>query len=328
MLPQAGHSWDWHQAGLPQPQQQEQEYQQADFDENGPLTTDDFYDLRDQADDLHRQLQNEGNAREAVEREVEQLRCEKGHLSLRVKSLEKELSDAQANNQEGELRAAQENRRQDAAALREFEAQLQSVQSELQQSQQETSDSADKVTECDAKIISLTEELSDTRDELARAQSTIDMNQSNESEQSTLVNDLTAERDEAFQERDEARDEASSLRSQLNDQSADQSDRDELGQLQLQMATERGNTAEAVKAHALLQKTHEESHKETRSLQLQLRELRDENSRLAKAQNSRTEAQKLAELAEEMGEALTLTAAEGVYLQEEVRQLKAWGEGL
>ena len=35
--------------------------------------TDDFYDLRDQADDLHRQLQNEGNAREAVEREVEQV---------------------------------------------------------------------------------------------------------------------------------------------------------------------------------------------------------------------------------------------------------------
>lgn len=326
MLPQAGHTWDWHQAGLQQPQQQEQEYQQADFDENMPLTTDDFYDLRDQADDLHRQLQNEGNAREAVEREVEQLRCEKGHLSLRVKSLEKELSDAQANNQE--LRAAQENRRQDAAAIRELEAQLQSVQSELQQSQQETSDSANKVTECDAKINSLTEQLSDTRDELARAQSTIDMNQSNESEQSTLVNDLTAERDEAFQERDEARDEVSSLRSQLNDQSADQSDQDELGQLQLQLATEQNNASETAKAHTVLQKAHEDSHKETRSLQLQLRELRDENSRLAKAQNSRTEAQKLAELAEEMGEAPTLTAAEAVYLQEEVRQLKAWGEGL
>ena len=35
--------------------------------------TDDFYDLRDQADDLNRQLQNEGNAREAVEREVQQV---------------------------------------------------------------------------------------------------------------------------------------------------------------------------------------------------------------------------------------------------------------
>lgn len=124
-LPAPGWSgyFQQHQAPIADEWPHDQYQQQEDVD--APLSTtlsfsrntcselclstacDDYYDLKDQCDDLHRQLAECTSAREAAEQESEQvtiihwpmlvhlkyaqLRCEKGHLALRATSAESNI---------------------------------------------------------------------------------------------------------------------------------------------------------------------------------------------------------------------------------------------
>eukprot|EP00658_Telonema_sp_P-2_P036631 TRINITY_DN26455_c0_g1_i1.p1 TRINITY_DN26455_c0_g1~~TRINITY_DN26455_c0_g1_i1.p1 ORF type:complete len:730 (-),score=174.00 TRINITY_DN26455_c0_g1_i1:261-2450(-) len=273
------------QGGWPQPE---------DEDEH-PLNVDDFYDMRDLAEDLQRQLHTEGTQRVAAEEEADQLRCEKGHLSLRMTSAE-----SCVKRLESQLSVEIAARKQAEAALEDQNSQLQDNSEAL-------------------KVTSLETEISDLQDKLEEDQA--------RSSALTLTNeDLTQQLEDSHKAQEAAEAKVGSLQEQLASL-ADQpvgSD-DTVVALQDELKQEKRSAAQLQKKFTQLEKTHEDVHNESRSLQLQLRELREENNRLSA---HRSDAQKLSQLAEELGELPSVSPAEVMVLQEENRELQASVESL